>query len=179
MATRKGLDARVGGMQCVIPQHPRVEPPTVNSVLRRRQSALQIVSAEATPLEALQLMKEHDLAVVPVLDDGRLIGIFSERDFARSAIAASIANQAATAMPLRQVMTPCEFSASITDPVQQCLSLMNENHLRYLPVQEQGKLIAIVPLEDFLGEMVAYLERVFKENELDLQIVFLRGTYSC
>jgi hypothetical protein len=56
---------------------------------------------------------------------------------------------------------------------------MMENHLRYLPVREQGKLIALLPREDFLAEMVAYLERVFKENELDQKIVFLQGTYSC
>jgi CBS domain-containing protein len=180
MAIRKGLDARVAEAKCEIPGHPRVSSPTVRSVLQNRHATLHFVSAEATLLEALRTMEAHGLAAVPVLDDGRLIGIFAEHDFARIWIAASGAtSQSAMATPLRQVMTPCEVWASLADPVPQCLSVMMENHLRYLPVREQGKLIALLPREDFLAEMVAYLERVFKENELDQKIVFLQGTYSC
>jgi signal-transduction protein with cAMP-binding, CBS, and nucleotidyltransferase domain len=76
-------------------------------------------------------------------------------------------------------MTSCDVFANLADSVQQCLSLMVEKRLRYLPVQEEGNPIALLSFFDLLSEMVAYLERVFKENELDQQIVFLRGTYSC
>jgi CBS domain-containing protein len=76
-------------------------------------------------------------------------------------------------------MASCDISATLTDSVQTCLNLMSENHLRYLPVIEAGHPVALLSLEDFLGAMVAYLERVFKENEVDHRIAFLRGTYSC
>jgi CBS domain-containing protein len=175
-ATRNVLDARVGGTQYEIPRHPRVEPLTVKSVLRKMPSKLHCVSADATSLEALKILAEHDIGAVLVLDGGRLIGIFSERDYARSSIRAT---ELPTAIPLREVVTPCDIFAKLTDSVQECLSLLMENHLRYLPVQEGGNLIAMLSREDFLNEMVAYLERVFKEKELDQQIVFLRGTYSC
>jgi CBS domain-containing protein len=176
MAIRKVLDARVAGTQFEIPQHPRLEPLTVKSVLQKRPSKLHCARVDATSLEALQLMAEHDVGAVPVLDGGRLIGIFSERDYARSSIRAT---QLATAIPLREVMTACDIFANLTDSVPKCLGLMSENRLRYLPVQDGGNLIAMLSRDDFLDEMVAYLERVFKENELDQQIVFLRGTYSC
>lgn len=176
MATRKVLDARVAGTEFEVPRHPRVEPITVNSILQKRPSKPHCISGDATSLEALTLMAEHDVGAVLVLDGGRLVGMFSEREYARSSIRAT---QLPTAMPVREVMTPCDIIANVTDSAHKCLSLMLENRLQYLPVQEKGKLIAMLSLDDLLNETVAYLERVFKENELDQQIVFLRGTYSC
>jgi CBS domain-containing protein len=174
MAIRKVLDARVAGRRFDIPLHPRVEPLTVKSVLPKRRPMLHCVTAGATLLEALQLMAEHDVGAVMVLESGRLIGVFSERDYARSST-----QDTQLAMPLREVMTSCDFVAGPNDSVQKCLSLMFENHLRYLPVQEGDVVIGLLSLEDFLAEMVAYLERVFNEYELDQQITFLSGTYSC
>jgi hypothetical protein len=55
----------------------------------------------------------------------------------------------------------------------------NRLTLAYLPVQMEGNSIALLSLDDLLSETVAYLERVLRENELDQQIVFLRGTYGC
>jgi CBS domain-containing protein len=176
MATRKVLDARVAGTQFEIPQHPRVEPLTAKSVLTKRPSGLHCVTADATMLEALKLMAEHDIGAVLVTDGGGLIGFFSERDYARSSIRAT---ELATAIPVREGMTLCGITANLTDSVQTCLSLMIDNRLRYLPVQDKGNLVAMLSLDDLLREMVENLERVFKENELDQQIVFLRGTYSC
>jgi CBS domain-containing protein len=176
MATRKVLDARVAGTQFEMPQHPRVEPLTAKSVLTKRPSALPRVTADATSLEALKLMAEHDIGAVLVIDGGCVIGVFSERNYARSSIRGT---QLATAMPVREGMTLCDITANLTDSAQTCLCLMIDNRLRYLPVQDEGNLVAMLSLDDLLEEMVAYLERVFKENELDQQIVFLRGTYSC
>jgi CBS domain-containing protein len=105
-----------------------------------------------------------------------MVGLFSGHNYARASIRAT---QSPTAIPVRAVMTPCDISVNPADSVHKCLSLMLQNSLRHLPVQEEGTLIAVLSLDDLLYEMVAYLERVFRENELDQQIVFLRGTYSC
>jgi len=51
--------------------------------------------------------------------------------------------------------------------------------VRYLPVQEGSGFVAMLSLDDLLQETVAYLEKVFRANELDQRIIFLRGTYSC
>jgi CBS domain-containing protein len=176
MDTRNVLDARVAGTQFEIPRHPRVDPLTVKSVLHKGPPRLLCVRADATSLEALKLMAEHDIGAVPVLDGSRFIGIFSERDYVRSSIQTT---QLATNIPLLEGMKSCDIFANLSDSVRTCLSLMIENRLRYLPIQEDGNLIAVLSLDDLLSEMVAYLERVLKENELDHQIVFLRGTYSC
>jgi CBS domain-containing protein len=176
MFTQKVLDARVAGTQFESPRHPRVEPLTVNNVLRQTPSRVHCVNVNATSLDALKLMAEHDIGAVLVSDGGRVVGTFSERDYARGSIQTIGSPRD---MQLREVMTSCDIVANLTDTVQACLSLMMENHLRYLPVQDGDNPIALLTFDDLLREKVAYLERVFKENEIDQQIVFLRGTYSC
>jgi CBS domain-containing protein len=176
MDTPKVLDARVVGTRYDVPQHPRVEPPTVKTVLQKRPSRLHSVSADASSLEALKIMAEHDLDAVLVSEGGHSIGIFSHRDYARSSIRAT---HSPTDIPVRDAMTSCDVFADLTDSLQTCLGLMLENRLRYLPVQDNENPVALLSLEDILAEMVAYLERVFKEYALDNQIAFLRGTYSC
>jgi CBS domain-containing protein len=176
MPNPKVLDERVSAKQAEFPRHPRVELLTVKSILQKRPSELHCVSGDTTSLEALKLMAEHHIGALPVVEGGRLIGIFSERDYARSSAQAT---PPATAIPVREVMTRCAVSVSPADSAHQCLSLMIQNRLPYLPVQQDGKLIALLSRDDLLLEMVAYLERVCKESELDQQIAFLRGTYSC
>lgn len=176
MTTRKVLDERVSGTRFDIPRHARVGLPTVKSLLPKISSKFPCVGADATVLQALTLMAEKDIGAIPVLEAGRLTGFFSERDYARNSV------MKAPCLPtqlVREIMTPCSVFASLTDSVQACLNLVTEHRLHYLPVLDSGNLVAVLSLEDLLKELVAYLERVFKENELDQQIVLLRGTYSC
>ena len=175
MAARKVLDARVAGSQSVLPRHPRVDALTVQSVLQKRPSTPFSVDANATSLEALTLTAKHDIGAVLVLDGRRVIGVFSERGYSRG----SIRTAHSPATPVRELMQPCDTFASPADSVQECLNTMTHHRLHYLPVQHNGDIVAMLSLEDLLYEMVAYLERVFKEYEVDQQIVFLSGTYSC
>jgi predicted transcriptional regulator len=175
-STRTVLDSRVAGKLFEIPRHPRIEPSTVENVLKNRQRKARCLLANASSLEALKVMAEDDVGAVLVLEAGSLVGIFSERDYARNSIRTA---QAPATLPLREVMTPCAMFASPTDSVQQCLTLMMEHRLHYLPVQEAGELIGILSREDLLYDMVEYLERVSKESQLDQQVASLRGTYSC
>jgi CBS domain-containing protein len=176
MPARKVLDQRVAAAQLEIPRHPRVSPPTVQSVLANMPSPLHSVPAHATALEALQLMAARDVGAIAVMEDNRLIGIFSERDCARASLHAA---HPPSSTPVRQVMTPCDLFAGLADSLPQCLTLMTKNALRYLPVLDDGHPVAILSRDLLLAEMVAYLQRVSHETELDQQIVFLRGTYSC
>lgn len=176
MPAAKTPEARATGTQFDVPSHPRVEPLTVRNFLKGRPSAIHCVGSDVPSLVALRLMAEHNIGAVLVLTGDRLGGIFSERDFARDS--ARVGPLAVTA-PLHEAMTPCHVFVTPMDSVQSCLSLMGENGLRYLPVKEAGRFIAMLSLEDLLSEMVAHHQRVFKANELDQQILFLRGTYSC
>lgn len=176
MAGRRTLEARAAGLQFEDPRHSRVEPLTVRSVIRERGSELHCVEADEPSSVALRVMADRDIGAVLVLADGRVSGIFSERDHVRNSL--RVGPLAATT-PLREAMTRCDVFASALDSAQSCLNLMKEQGLRHLPVHDAGNVIAMVSLDDLLGEMVAHHQRVFRANELDQQILFLRGTYSC
>lgn len=172
MGNRKILDNRVAGMRLEIPGHPRVELPTVRSVLQKRPSTLHSVAAVAGLPEALKVLSEQDVRAILVLDAGRAVGVFSERDCIR-------ASNAPTTTRVGDVMSSCDTAGALTDSAHACLSRMIEKHLRYLPILEEGNPVALLSREDLLSELLTYLERVFKENELDRQIASLQGTYSC
>ena len=178
MAALTILDERVSGKRSEIPQHRRVELVTVKSVLNKRTSpsTAYFVSGDLTSREALQRMFEYDIRALLVLDSGRVSGIFTEHDYLHHATrVASLGINT----PVREVMASCAIFARPTDSAQSCLELMSKNRLRHLPIHDDTGPIAIVALDELHKEMVAYLERVCHETEVDHQVLFLRGTYSC
>jgi len=155
-----------------MPRHPRVEPPSVRSVLQKRPSTLYSVYVSARLPEAVKILSEQDAGAILVLDAGRVVGTFSERNYVRIV-------DAATTTRVGEVMESCDIFGALTDSAHACLSRMIEKHVRYLPILEEGNPIALLSREDFLSALLAYLEAVLKENELDGQIASLQGTYSC
>ena len=170
------LDSRVSGKQFAMPDHPRVGPFTIGHFLVAHSPKLHSVASDARLPDVLRLMVEQDIAAVTVIDSGRLKGIFSERELLRHS---ARLEQSAADVLVREVMMPFDVVVTPADSVRICIALMRERRLRYLPVHEDGALIAMVSLEEFLTETVAHHERVFKEIELDEQLLFLPGTYSC
>jgi CBS domain-containing protein len=156
--------------------HPRVPRLTVGSVLRERKTGLPCIDSSFQSVDALRLLAEKNLAAVIVMDADRVAGIFSLPDFALATMETGLS---AMNLPVNRVMTSCDFHASPDDSAQACLNLMDEHHLNYLPVQEAGNLIALLPRETLLTELLANYEKIFREAALDQQILFLRGTYSC
>jgi len=176
MAERKILESRVSKAQSECPMHPRVPRLTVGSVLRERKTGLTCIDSSFQSSDALKLLAEINLAAVIVQDAGRMAGIFSLADFA---LATMETGPSAMNLPVTRVMTSCNFQASPDDAIQACLTLMDEHHLNYLPVQEAGNLIALLSREMLLTALLANYEKIFREAALDQQILFLRGTYSC
>jgi CBS-domain-containing membrane protein len=154
------------------PTHPRVAERTVK-VLCPEAPQVAIV-ADATIFEAAKLMAAHDLGALPVTDGGRIVGVFSERDFARTGL-----RDGGTPTTVRQAMTECLLFATPAQTLQECLDLMTEKRLRHLPVIDGDALAGMVDIEDLLREIVSHHARVFHELEMDWSILFLRGTYSC
>ena len=160
-----------------LPQHPRIKPLTLEQILARKPPGSDAVGADATVLDALRVMAERDIGAVLVLDGERVAGLFSERDFARHAVAAGGAVSRLT--PVRDAMATGVACATAEHTVPECLELMARQRLRHLPVVERGRAIGVLSLDDVLREVVAHQERVLKAIELDRLVLFARGTYSC
>lgn len=108
-----------------------------------------IVSAEVhqTVLEVAGMMVDHNIGAVPVLKDGQLVGIFSERDL-MNRVVVSGRNPARTAV--REVMTEDPLTVGPHDNLETCMTLMRRHGFRHLPVCEGGDLKGVVSLRDIL-----------------------------
>jgi CBS domain-containing protein len=170
------LDKRATGMQGEMPQHPRVRLLGVKDILAKRTPQLTSVDPQLSLLAALRLMHEQNLAALMVVAEDCRCGIFSVDDFARLALQSG---SAALSLPVGEAVIRDAVFASPDDSVQVCLQLMAERKLRFLPVKQDGKPVDMLSLDELLGELVEYYGKIIKANELDQQLLFLRGTYSC
>ena len=107
------------------------------------------ISAEAhqTVFEVAQLMVEHNIGAVPVLQDGQLTGIFSERDLM---IRVVVGGKDPARTLVSQVMTEDPLTIAPNDPLETCLTLMKRHGFRHLPVCAGGELKGVVSLRDIL-----------------------------
>lgn len=126
---------------------------TVNDVLRSKASpVLHAVGPDATVLEALQAMAETGVGALVVTEAGRLVGIVSERDYARKVALKGLSSRTSA---VRDIMTSEVICAAPADTVEQCLAIMTERRLRHLPVMDNGALIGLVSIGDLVKTIIA------------------------
>ena len=135
---------------------------TVGDVLKQKGSDVSFVEPETTVFETLQLMAQKDIGAVLVLQSGEVVGIFSERDYAREVILEGLSSKDT---PVKDVMTR---KVAIVQPGQtlgECMALMTDKRIRHLPVFDDGSLIGIVSIGDLVGAAIS--EKKFRIAELE------------
>jgi len=100
-----------------------------------------------TVFETVCAMVEHNVGAVPVLHNGRLVGIFSERDLMKRVVAEG-RNPASTC--LAEVMTDDPLTINVNEDLENCMALIRQHSFRHLPVCHEGQLVGIVSLRDVL-----------------------------
>ena len=100
-----------------------------------------------TVLETVKKMVERNIGAVPVLHQGKLVGIFSERDLMRRVVAEG---RDPVSTCLAEVMTEDPLTVSMNEELENCMALMRRHNFRHLPVCQEGRLIGMVSLRDIL-----------------------------
>jgi CBS domain-containing protein len=100
-----------------------------------------------TVLETVRAMVERNIGAVPVLHNGQLVGIFSERDLMKRVVAEGRDPRSTS---LAEVMTDDPVAISLNEELGNCMSVMRRNNFRHLPVCHEGRLVAMVSLRDIL-----------------------------
>jgi diguanylate cyclase (GGDEF)-like protein len=131
----------------------------VREVLAAKSSGVFSVSPDATVFEALQLMAEKEIGALVVLDAGRLVGIMSERDYARKVI---VRGKASHDTRVREIMTTAVRAVEPDRPIAECMGLMADHQHRHLPVVEGGRVIGVVSIGDLVKEMMAEQEQTIR-----------------
>jgi CBS domain-containing protein len=128
---------------------------TVTELLEaKRPDTIGVISVtpEDTVLSALKLMSEKNVGAVVVLEKGKLVGIMTDRDYARKV---ELQGKTANDTLVRQVMTKDQaIYVTLGDSVDKCRALLKQYDLRHLPVYESGSVIGILSIRDILEEII-------------------------
>ncbi|UCH66741.1 MAG: CBS domain-containing protein [Ignavibacterium sp.] len=117
----------------------------VKDLLKLKGNDVYSITPDATVYDALKIMAEKEVGALIVLDGDKMVGILSERDYARKVILSGKSSQETL---VRDIMTSDVKYVGPDDKVTHCLSLMTKKHFRHLPVMEQDKVIGVLSVGD-------------------------------
>ena len=135
---------------------------TVEQMLGDKAQRLLSVAPDATVYDALKMMAEHEIGALVVLDGERLVGIFSERDYARKVI---LFGKASKETLVREIMTDKVLCVRPDQTVDQCMALMTDKRVRHLPVLDHKKVIGVISIGDVVKEVIS--EQRFMIEQLE------------
>jgi CBS domain-containing protein len=145
----------------------------LRQILAAKGNVVHAVTPADTVQAAARRMASSNIGLVVVLDQGRLVGVLSERDCARRVVAEG---NAPSATLVRDLMVRDVVTVTPEHTVPQCMALMHDRGLRHLPVVDGGKVIAVLSIRDLLGEIVAHHERVIRNLELERAAIMGGGS---
>lgn len=133
---------------------------TVAQVLQEKGQQVWTTSPSTPVFEALAVMAERNVGALVVLDDRRIVGIFSERDYARKII---LAGKSSKETPVAEIMTREVVTVDRSTTVKECLELMTERRVRHLPVQDGGALVGVVSIGDAVKSVIREQESLIEQ----------------
>lgn len=125
---------------------------TVGDILKGRSGTIWSVRSEQSVLDAIRLMAEKGIGAALVIDNERLSGICSERDYARKVI---LEGRSSHDTPVRSIMTRNPVTATRKASVAECMALMTDKRFRHLPVVEDDRVIGIISIGDLVKAVIA------------------------
>ena len=135
---------------------------SVQQLLEEKAQRLLSIKPTASVLDALKLMAEKDVGALVVLDGEKLVGIFSERDYARKIILFGKSSQDTS---VGEIMTPRVVCVRPEETADQCMSLMTEKRVRHLPVLSEKKVIGIISIGDVVRAMISDQQQMIQQLE--------------
>lgn len=134
---------------------------TIRQILRGKHEIYK-VAPEASTLEALRLMAEKNVGALLVVSEGRLAGIFSERDYARKV---ALQGKSSKDTPVSEIMTSKVVTIDPDRTAGECMALMTEKRFRHLPVMENGQLLGVISMGDVVRVIVGEQQFTIKQLE--------------
>ena len=135
---------------------------TAAQLLRHKGGAIYSVDPHAPVLEAIRLMAEHSVGALLVMDGERLVGVVSERDYARKVILLGFAS---SETPVRQIMSAPVVTVRPEFTVRECMQLMTEKRVRHLPVLEREHVLGVLSIGDLVRSVLEEQQQTIEELE--------------
>jgi CBS domain-containing protein len=134
----------------------------VKQVLRTKGQGFLAIGPDATAYDALELMANKNIGALLVVENGRLIGVFSERDYARKVI---LRGKSSKSTPVRELMSSPPISVASDTTLRDCMVLMTDKHIRHLPVLDHGTLMGVVSIGDVVHTIISEQQSTIEELE--------------
>ena len=125
---------------------------TVRDLLKQKGRDVWSIAPDSTVYDALKLMAEKNIGALLVIDAGRPVGIFSERDYARQVI---LKGKTSKDTPVREVMTAKVVFVRPEQSIEECMALMTDKRFRHLPILEEGALVGILSIGDVVKAVIS------------------------
>ena len=124
----------------------------VNAVLHGKSAQVYSLDTKASVLDAIRMMAEHRIGSVLVMENGSLLGIVTERDYARKVI---LLGRSSGETPISDIMSSPVVSVKPTDTVSHCMTLMTDNKIRHLPVVDGEEVEGLISIGDLVKAVIA------------------------
>lgn len=120
------------------------------------------IAPEASVLDAIRLMSDRGIGALIVMDGDDLLGVVTERDYARKVI---LKGRASDATKVSEIMTTSVISTSSGDPIEKCMNTMTDERIRHLPVVDDGKICGIISIGDLVKAIIADQQQAIEQLE--------------
>ena len=135
---------------------------TVRQLLQNKSRGPCTIGPDAQVLDALKLMAEKNIGALLVVENDKLVGIVSERDYARKVI---LHGKSSHDTPVKEIMTEGVICVQPDNTVEECMALMTDNRIRHLPVMENAKLLGVLSIGDLVKETISEQQFMIKQLE--------------
>jgi CBS domain-containing protein len=135
---------------------------TVSQVIRKKGNGFHAIGPEATAYDALEIMAEKNIGALLVVENGRLAGVFSERDYARKVILKGKSSKETT---VRELMSSPAITVDLQQSLWECMVLMSKSNIRHLPVMDTDVLMGVVSIGDVVNAIISSQESTIEELE--------------
>ena len=135
---------------------------TVRQLLDSKAIGVVTIDPGAAVFDALARMAEYEIGALVVVEDGHVIGILSERDYARKVI---LHNKHSREIPVKEIMTDRVFYVSPDNTLADCMTLMTDRRVRHLPVMSGDELVGVLSIGDLVKATIAEHEYTIRQLE--------------
>lgn len=136
----------------------------VKMLLEAKKKGFWTITPDTSAYEALQLMAENNVGALLVVNSEKrqLLGIFTERDYSRKVV---LKGRSSKDTPVSELMTESVYCVTPDDPIENCMSIMNDKRVRHLPVLERGRLVGLVSIRDVVNMIISEREATIRHLE--------------
>ena len=135
---------------------------TVAQLLALKSGGIVAIAPEVTVLDAVKLLAEKNVGAVLVIDGTRLVGMFSERDYARKVV---LQGKSSANTPVSEVMTRDVVFVTPANTNEDCMALMTDKHVRHLPVVANDQVVGLLSIGDLVKDIISEQQFIISQLE--------------